>query len=259
MSLREGQSPSDAAREAAHHAGIIVAAGGDGTVSGVAAALAGTETALGVLPLGTLNHFAKDLHIPLDLRQAVEVITARQIRRVDVGEVNGRIFINNSSIGIYPSIVEEREQLRHQGYHKWPATAVATMRVLRRYRGVTVRIAVDGRERTWRTPFVFAANNQYEIDGIGLGGRARLDQGKLFVYLTPRTHARELPVLVVKALLGRACESGAFEIVQASEVKIDTRMARRIRVAFDGEVATMRTPLIYRARPGALRVVVPPA
>src|SRR5215207_1701290 len=108
--LQAGQSPADAARAAKEHADIVVAAGGDGTVSGVAAVVAGSDAALGVLPLGTLNHFAKDLGIPLDLAKAAAVVAARHIRRVDVGRVNDRVFINNASIGVYPGIVEKREE-----------------------------------------------------------------------------------------------------------------------------------------------------
>jgi diacylglycerol kinase family enzyme len=255
--LRAGQNPSDAGRDARTRASTVVAAGGDGTVSGVAASVVGSQTALGILPLGSLNHFAKDLHIPLDLRHAVAVVAAGHLAQVDVGQVNDRVFINNSSIGIYPGIVEEREDLRRQGHRKWPAAAIATYRVLRRYRGVTVRIEVDGRQRTWRTPFVFVGTNEYTIDGIRLGSRARLDQGKLFVYVAPRARTRDLPKLLALALLGRATRSGTFEIISATELTIDTRTPRRIRVAADGEVTTMSTPLRYRTCPGALQVIVP--
>jgi diacylglycerol kinase family enzyme len=257
VQLRPGQNPVDAARSASARASIVVAGGGDGTVSGVAAGIFGSQAALGVLPLGTLNHFAKDLHIPLDLREAVAVVAAGHRARVDVGQVNDRVFINNSSIGIYPGIVEEREALRRQGHRKWPAAAVATFRVLRRYRGVTVRIEIDGRQRIWHTPFVFVGNNEYTIDGIRLGSRARLDQGQLFVYVAPRARSRDLPKLLALALLGRASRAGTFEIVSATELTIDTRTPRRIRVAVDGEVTTMQTPLRYRMCPAALQVVVP--
>jgi diacylglycerol kinase family enzyme len=257
--LRAGQDPTQAARDARARASIVVAGGGDGTVSGVAAGLAGTPVALGVLPLGTLNHFARDLQIPLDLRQAVAVVAARHVVRVDVGQVNDRVFVNNSSIGIYPDIVQERDVLRRQGHGKWPAMAIAALHVLRRHRGVTVGIEADGRRRTWRTPFVFVGNNEYTIEGIRSGGRARLDRGKLFVYVAPRARTRDLPMLVAKALVGRASQSGAFEIVPATELTINTRAARPIRVAADGEVMTMSTPLRYRTCPGALQVVVPGA
>jgi diacylglycerol kinase family enzyme len=259
IQLRTGQDPTGAARDASARVSIVVAVGGDGTVSAVAAGVVGSPAALGILPLGTLNHFAKDLHIPLDLREAVAVVAARHVQRVDVGEVNGRIFINNSSIGLYPGIVEEREKLRREGHGKWPAMALATFRVVRRFRGVAARIDIDGRQKTWRTPFVVVGNNQYTLEGIGLGARTQLDRGQLFVYLSPRARARDLPMLIARAVIGRASLSGAFEIVAATELTVETRTrtARRIRVALDGEVLTMSAPLRYRLRPGALPVVVP--
>jgi diacylglycerol kinase family enzyme len=257
--LRDGESPTPAARSASARASIVVAAGGDGTVSGVVAGILNSPAALGVLPLGTLNHFARDLGIPFNIPQAVGVVAAGHIGHVDVGQVNDRVFVNNSSIGIYPGIVEAREELRRQGHRKWSAMAIATLRVLRRYRGVTVSIVVDGQRRTWRTPFVFVGNNEYGIEGIRLGGRARLDEGKLFAYLTPRLRARHLPVLLVKALLGRARQSGEFEIVPATELWIDVTRTRRLRVAFDGEVARMSAPLHYRTWSKALSIVLPQA
>ena len=257
VTLGPGQNPAEVARHLSAHAAIVVAAGGDGTVSGVAAGVFGSAAALGVLPLGTLNHFAKDLHIPLDLPTAVEVVAAGQTGRVDVGRVNDRLFLNNSSLGVYPDIVEEREGLRRRGTRKWPAMAIATLRVLRRYRGMIVTIEVEGRARSWRTPFVVVSNNEYAIDGVRIGARTRLDAGKLLVYMSPRARTRDLPVLVVKAVAGRASRSGAFEIIAATEARIDARGARHLHVAIDGEVVTLRTPLVYQTWPGALRVVLP--
>jgi diacylglycerol kinase family enzyme len=255
--VRPGQNPAEAAREASSHAAIVVAAGGDGTVSSVAAGIIESPAALGVLPLGTLNHFAKDVHIPLDLPGAVAVIAAGHIGRVDVGTVNDRVFINNSSIGVYPDIVQEREALRQRGYRKWPAMAIATARVIRRYPGMTVKIEVEGQVRSWQTPFVVIGNNEYAIDGFRAGARAGLEAGTLFVYVSPRARARDIPVLLAKAMAGRASRSGAFEIIATAEVTIATRRARHIPVATDGEVVTLGTPLRYRSCPGALRVVLP--
>ena len=255
--LGPDQKPEQAARDASLRASIVVAGGGDGTVSGVAAGLVGSPSALGILPLGTLNHFAKDLHIPSGLREAVAVVAGGHLARVDVGQVNDRLFVNNSSIGIYPGIVEEREALRGQGYRKWPAMAIATLRILRRYRGVRVTIDVDGTRMTRRTPFVFVGNNEYAIEGLRLGARTRIDRGQLFVYLAPRSRVRDLPMLLATAFIKRAGQSGALEIVAATDVIIDTRTARHLSVAIDGEVTTMSTPLRYRSRAGALRVVVP--
>ena len=177
VTLRAGQSPTDAAREASASAGIVVAAGGDGTVSSVAAGILDSPAALGVLPTGTLNHFAKDLGIPLGLREAVEVIAAGHIAPVDVGTVNDQLFVNNSSIGVYPDIVVAREELRRRGHRKLMAMIIATVNAVRRYPGLTVTIDTDGQRRTWRTPFLFVGNNEYAIDGLKTGGRARLDEG----------------------------------------------------------------------------------
>lgn len=254
---KTGQSPAVLAADAARHAAIVVAAGGDGTISGVAAGILDSPAALGVLPLGSRNHFAKDLRIPLDLGAAVAVIAAGHIARVDVGRVNDRVFINNSSIGLYPGIVEARESLREEGHRKWTAMIIATWLFIKNYPGLTVHLDADGVTSTRRTPFLLVGNNEYAIDGLQVGGRTKLDEGKLFAYLTPRTRTRDLPALVGKALIGRAGQSGAFEIIRAAEFTIRSPRMHRLAVAIDGEVTTLDSPLKYRACPRALRVVVP--
>ncbi len=149
---------------------VVVAGGGDGTVSTVAAALAGGEIALGVLPLGTLNHFAKDMQLPLELEPAVELIARGATRRVDVGEVNGRIFINNSSLGLYPDIVRDRErQQRRLGRGKWPALVWATLGALRRFPFLSVRL--NGRRRRGPAPDAVRLHRQQRLHDAGLRDR----------------------------------------------------------------------------------------
>src|SRR6266511_603650 len=153
---RSGREIGELACHAARQVGgIVVAGGGDGTINAVASALVGTDTPLGILPLGTLNHFAKDLKIPLDLESAARTIIARRMIRVDVGEVNGRIFLNNSSLGIYPRIVEAREEHRRRGRGKWFALCLAALTVVGRYPLLRVRISVDGHELVRTTPIIF--------------------------------------------------------------------------------------------------------
>jgi len=122
----------------------IVAGGGDGTISAVAPAIAGGGNRLGVLPLGTLNHFAKDLSIPLDLKEAAKVILAGRTKPVDAAEVNGRVFINNSSLGLYPEVVRGRELHERLGHGKWSSLLRSAIRVFRRYPVFVVRIDADG-------------------------------------------------------------------------------------------------------------------
>ncbi|MFL6213364.1 MAG: diacylglycerol/lipid kinase family protein [Blastocatellia bacterium] len=234
----------------------IVAGGGDGTISAIAAIVAGTDVRLGVLPLGTLNHFAKDLGIPLDLTEAVRTLVAGRTTQVDIGEVNGHVFINNSSLGIYPRLVRMRERIQRQGLSKWRAFAVALYTVLRRYPLVAVRLIAGDQRFIRRTPFVFIGNNEYETASFRMGGRKGLDSGRLSIYTAPVRGRFELFKLFVKAFLGRIGEQDNFDILSATEVSVETRR-RTIRVALDGEVRRLRTPLHYRARPAALRVIVP--
>jgi diacylglycerol kinase family enzyme len=246
-----------AQRAAKGDADTIVAAGGDGTISSVAAEIVGTDKTLGVLPFGTMNHFAKDLLIPLDIADAIETIVAGHESRVDVGEVNRRIFINNSSLGLYPSIVWEREkQQRRLGWGKWPAYIWAALAVLRRYPFLDVRVGVDGKQLVSRTPFVFIGNNEYEMETLNVGGRACLDKGELSLYMTNRTGRLGLIRLALHALLGGLHQEKHFVALCTPEIWIGTKH-KRVRVAVDGEVAVMQPPLHYRVRPSALRVLTP--
>lgn len=249
---------SAVAREAAKSGErIIVAAGGDGTISAVAAELVGTDKILGVLPVGTLNHFAKDLRIPLDLEMAVKTIKEGAVASVDVGEVNGRTFLNNSSLGIYPRIVSRREaQQQRLARGKWPAFFWATIQALRRFPFLDLQIAFEGQEIFRRTAFLFVGNNEYEIAGFNLGSRACMSAGTLGLYLTHRTGRFGLFRLAFHALFGRVDQAKDFDVICVTEARIETRK-RRLLVAFDGEIERMDTPLHYRVRPGALRVLVP--
>jgi diacylglycerol kinase family enzyme len=234
---------------------VIVAGGGDGTVSTVAAALAGGTIALGVLPLGTLNHFAKDLRLPLDLADAVAQIANGATRRIDVGDVNGRVFVNNSSLGLYPDIVHDRErQRRRLGRGKWPALVWASVAALRRFPFLSVRLSVDGSERRRRTPLVFIGNNEYLMHGFAIGERARLDGGRLSLYIAQRAGRLRLLQLALHALIGRLKQARDFEAIAATEIVVESRH-RRLRVATDGEITLMTPPLRYRIRPASLLVV----
>ena len=250
----------DTAREAAT-SGVdaVVAAGGDGTVSAVASALAGTTVPLAVLPLGTLNHFARDLGMPDDLGEAARAIAAGRVAPVDVGEVNGRIFVNNSSIGLYPLVVRTREaEQKATGHGKWRAMATAVWRVLRRFPLLSVCVRHDAGAVVTRTPFVFVGNNAYQLGPLAIGQRQRLDGGHLSLYVMRcRSRARML-WLSLRAILQGADAIEDLEAEDVDAAQITLRRAR-VQVAVDGEVVTMDTPLRYAIRAGALLVVHPPA
>jgi len=256
---QSGEQMIERARRALEEgAPLVVAGGGDGTINAVASVLAGTETVLGVLPLGTLNHFAKDLKIPLELDEAVANVVQGIARKVDVGEVNGRIFLNNSSLGIYPDIVRDREQQqRHLGRSKWPAFGRALFAAIRRFPFLSVRLKINGEEHLRRTPFVFIGNNEY-LQGLTLGARERLDSGKLCLYVAQKPTRLGLLRYALHALFGKLQQARDFDVLSASSLEIDTRH-HHLRVATDGEVTLMKPPLCYRSRAAALNVVAPAA
>ena len=236
---------------------MVAGGGGDGTQNAVGGQLAGTGIPYGVLPMGTLNHFAKDLGIPLDLDGAVRTIATGMEKLVDVGEVNEQVFLNNSSLGLYPDIVRDREKQQSRLKRgKWPAAMWATVTALRRYPFLSVRMQADDTRLARRTPFVFIGNNEYIMEGLNVGARGRLDAGTLSLYVAQRPGRLGLLRFALRAMLGGLKEERDFDVLLAREMTIETRH-KHLHVAFDGEVAKMATPLRYRIRPGALTVMVP--
>ncbi len=151
---------------------LIIVGGGDGSVSAAAAAVSGTDACLAILPMGTLNHFARDLGIPTNLDEAAAVIAAGHIRKVDVATLNSQVFVNNSAIGLYPLMVADREaQQRRLGRSKRTAMAVAGLRTLARFHHHRLRLTIDGMaQRTIETSLLFVGNNDYRFE-LGHAGR----------------------------------------------------------------------------------------
>jgi diacylglycerol kinase family enzyme len=234
----------------------VVVGGGDGSVSAAASVLAGGDLPMGVLPLGTFNHFARDLRMPLDLEAAVAVIARRRVARIDVGEVNGVAFVNNSSLGIYPHLVTERKRARRRGVSKWAALLLALIRVIWRMPSPRLRIAAAEHAAQRRTPCVFVGNNLYDLDPFATAKRSRLDRGELCVYIVNREGRLALLRLACRAVAGKLEPARDLILIRTGQMMIAARRSR-LRVALDGEARTMSTPLSYRIRPRALPVFVP--
>jgi diacylglycerol kinase family enzyme len=258
VTLARGGKALRQAAEAAVQAGCrtLVAGGGDGTVNAVAGTVVGRDVRVGVLPLGTLNHFAKDLGIPLDLTAAVGVVLDGRVESVDVGEVNGRIFLNNSSIGVYPRIVELRNRYGGSGRAKWVAALWATLTVLRRLPFLGVRIETPGQAVVRRTPFVLVGNNEYRMAGLRAGSRESLTGGRLAVYVMNASGRTGLLRLAWQLFWRGAERVRELDLLLVQEAAVETRR-RRLQVAIDGEVIVLASPLRYRSLPGAVRVTVP--
>jgi diacylglycerol kinase family enzyme len=234
----------------------LVAGGGDGTINTAAQVVIGREVPLGILPLGTLNHFAKDLGIPLDLDEAAKVVLDGIVCKVDAGEVNGRIFLNNSSLGVYPAVVRLRERYQATGLSKWIAALWASLTVLRRNSFLAVRITAEEQAIVRRTPFVLVGNNEYRMVGLQPASRDSLASGHLALYVVNAERRAGLLRLALQVLLHGVEQVRELDLLTVEEATIETRR-HRLQVATDGEVFTLESPLSYRIRPGALRVHVP--
>ena len=237
------------------HASILVVGGGDGTLGSAAGALAGTDVVLGVLPLGTLNHFAKDLGVPPDLKAAMDTIATGKPVAVDVAEVNGRVFLNNSSIGIYPFFVAKRSaEQRRRGFGKLAAIGPALMRTLRFASWQAVHVAAQGNRERLRTPCVFVGNNFYDI--ADLGHRRSLTSKELCVYVVKQQSWFGLALLPFKIAFGMIDSARDLEIYRAGSLQI-TSHRHAMLVSLDGEAVSMAMPLNFRIRPAALQVLAP--
>jgi YegS/Rv2252/BmrU family lipid kinase len=242
-------------REASKKRGaVVVVAGGDGTINSVTSQLHGTKTPLAIIPVGTLNHFAKALGLPLDIQKAVDAIVHGKQRSVDVGQVNEHIFVNNSSIGFYPRSLRVRDEYDEQ-IGKWPAAFLAALKVLTRPRHYRVTIEIDGTKQTFRTPFVFIGNNEYQRTQPNLGERATLDSGKLAIYIMKATSPLAIIRMFVHALFTKKRRTQDFAVHLTEKCTIETRHHRRMHVACDGEVFELKTPLRYDSKHKELIVI----
>lgn len=234
---------------------LLIVGGGDGTVSAAASALAASDTALGILPLGTLNHFARDLGIPTDLDQAALVIARGRERRVDIAEMNGQVFINNSAVGLYPLMVIDRDtQRKRLGRSKRLAMAVAAIRTLARFGHQRLVLTVNDEEARVDTPLLFVGNNDYQLELPGAGRRDTLDDGKLCVLVMRSKSRAGLLAATARALVGRTRSNDMVRIDGVERLRVASRRSQ-LAVSLDGEVCHVKPPLDYKIRKGALKVI----
>ena len=236
---------------------LLIVGGGDGTISAAASALVGTKTKLGILPLGTLNHFSRDLGIPADLGEAAKLIASGSAKRVDVAEMNGRIFINNSAIGLYPLMVVDRDlQRRRLGRSKRLAMLVASVRTLARFNHQRLTLTVNDEKARIDTPLLFVGNNDYRLDIGAPGQRESLDDGQLCVLVMRKKTRRGLIAASIRALFDRARRDDMVRIDGVERLRVGSHRSQ-LAVSLDGEVVRSAPPLDYRIRKQALTVIAP--
>jgi diacylglycerol kinase family enzyme len=238
---------------------VIVAAGGDGTIDGIASALANTGKILGVIPLGTFNLLARRLNIPVDLEGALQTVVNGRVAEINVGEVNGRVFLSRSSVGLYPLALHQREKMyRRLGRSRLIALLSGATALVRWGNIMTIRLTTEEDGHLFRSRFVFVCNNPAELDYFNLPGRQCIDADKFAVYVPKPLSPAGIVRLGFRMLGRRAQECRDFETFCARDVSFEIKPSR-VPVSLDGEVEVMQSPLHYRLRPGALRIRLPPA
>jgi diacylglycerol kinase family enzyme len=259
------QIAAELAARAAAAGGVLVAAGGDGTINAVARQAVDHGCAFGVLPQGTFNYFARTHGIPEELDEAVHALLAARIHPVQVGMVNDRMFLVNASIGLYPKLLEEREADKKQfGRSRLVAALSALKTVLSPHRRLRLVLHIDGKLERLRTATFFVGNNRLQMEQIGIDPMsAAVEDGRLAA-MAPRTRGKlGMLWLMLHGALGRmgrldhADELATFSFKQM-EVKV-RKLARRhqVKVATDGEVTMMSNPLQFRVLEGQLLLLKP--
>lgn len=261
FTLRQSQRGSDLPDLARQVAGegfdLVVAAGGDGTQSAVAGALAGTDVAMGVLPGGTFNYFARDLGVGETIEDALETLRDGRLEPVDVGDVNGLIFLNNISLGAYPQILKTREGI----YKRWGRSRLAAywsvLVALRRLRQPMQLVArVDGESRTFTSALVFIARSAYQMDSFGLDGADAIRAGQFAVLIAKAKKPLPLMRSAVRLAFGHSAKDSDFDLIITDELQIETPRRRQL-VAHDGEKTALTSPFRLQVRHGGLRVLRP--
>lgn len=236
---------------------LLIVGGGDGSISAAAGALAGTDTRLGILPLGTLNHFARDLGIPPDLAEAAKLIASGETKGVDVAEVNGRTFINNSAIGLYPLMVLDRDlQQKRLGRSKRLAMLVASARTLFRFGHYRLTLTVNDEQARVETPLLFVGNNDYRLDIGAPGRRESVADGRLSVFVMRKKTRRGLIAASIRALFNRTRPDDMVQLEGVQRLLVSSRRTHLV-ISVDGEIEAASPPLNYRVRKHALKVIAP--
>ena len=255
---RDGIEIVALAKEAARSdAEVVVAAGGDGTIDATAAALSGTGKILGVLPLGTFNLFAKRLGIPLDLAAAVRTVVNGRVAEMNVGEVNGHLFLSRSSLGLYPLALRQREKMyRRFGRSRFTALLSGATALLRWGNVMTIRLTSENGEHRFRSRLAFICNNPEELDYFHLRGREWIEANNLVVFVPKPLTPAGILGLGLRMLRREAQVTRDFDVLFARELRLEIEPSN-VPVCLDGEVEMITAPLHYKLRLGALRVRVP--
>jgi diacylglycerol kinase family enzyme len=242
--------------------GIVVAAGGDGTINAVAQEVLGSGCRFGVLPQGTFNFFGRTHGIDADPAQATRALLAGSEAAAQVGRINGRVFLVNASLGLYPDLLEDREAAKQKfGRSRGIAMAAGLRSLLQSRHQLTLELEADGRTARRRTPTLVIGNNQLQLAKVGVTESPAVEAGALVAILVRPIGTLALLGLAVRGVLGRLGDAKNADTFVFRRLRIEvgrSRRPRRVKVAVDGEILWLDSPLLVDVAPEALRLIVPP-
>lgn len=237
---------------------VLIVGGGDGTIRSAAEKLVETGIALGILPLGTLNRLARDLGLPFEIAAAAQALAESTVEEIDVAEVNGRIFLCNSLIGLPITVAEERQRLRGETFsNRVNGYFNLLVKVLASTRRITIDIEEKGDSHRVRALSIAVSNNAYDEQASLMMSRGSLADGELALYLAHHRSGREMVASLLRAMLGLWRHDPSVEEIKAKAITLTWRRPR-MRVSNDGELEVLDCPLNYRIRERALKVLMPP-
>lgn len=241
----------------ASEAGVVVAAGGDGTLNAVAAQLMGTDIPMGIFPLGTFNYVARLLNIPLDLLKAAETIATGKIREVHVAQINDHIYLNNASLGLYPLFIQKRELYnRRLGRFALNAYTSGLDVLIRDRKELKLEIEVDGKQYPVKTPLIFFGNNQLQLAEMNLRIAEAAEKGKVAGLVVAKSDKRTLFKILWQLIKGNLDKAPDVYSFSGDEVEVHSKR-KKLTVALDGEIVEMQPPLKISVRKNALKILVP--
>lgn len=250
-----------AAREAHAHGGAVVGAGGDGTLNAVAQQAYALDCPFGVLPQGTFNYFGRTHGIPEDTAAALDALLRATPRPTQIGQVNGHLFLVNASLGLYPRLLQDREAYKKQfGRNRLVACAASAVSLLRDHRALLLQIERDGKMQTLFTSTLFVGNNALQLEQIGIAEAAAVPGQLAAIMMRPTGKAERLSLLW-RGALGNLGESNHIDSFAFSQLAVRPRLPygrRRIKVALDGEIFWLDTPLTFSVAPRPLHLLLPP-
>jgi diacylglycerol kinase family enzyme len=237
-----------------------VVAGGDGSINTVAQATLGSGCPLGVLPQGTFNYFGREHGISSDTAEATRALLTARVQPVQVGIVNGRLFLVNASLGLYPRLLEDREAFKQQyGRNRLVAFASGLVTLLRHHRQLLISLEIRGKVHDIRTPTLFVGNNRLQLEQIGIPLENSLENDELLAIMLRPTGMMAMLWLLVRGALGKLGEAQnviSFGFKRMT-IRSSRHLKRRVKVATDGEVVWMDTPLEFRVSPNPLYLLKP--